>query len=327
MREPWFWRSDSLAALAAAGALQPFSLAYDAAQRLRWAATTPARAAGPVVCIGNATLGGVGKTPFAILVRRILSDAGFEGWFLTRGYGGHLKGPVEVDAAAHEATETGDEALLLARRGPTMLAQDRPKGARAAFEGGADIVIMDDGFQNPTLQKTVSILLVDESDPQGNGRIFPAGPLREPLARAQARADITVAVKRSMDAPPEDAPRADFRAWLAPSGDVAPQRVVAFTGIGAPSKFFTTLARAGFEIAAKVPFADHHVFTAPELAALRRLAKKEKAALVTTEKDHVRLPQEARDDIMTLPVAMQLDDEEGFKTRLLAAIDAGAKAE
>ena len=327
MREPWFWRSDSLTARAATGALAPFSAAYDAAQRLRRAATAPAEPAGPVVCIGNATLGGVGKTPFAILVRRILSDAGLQGWFLTRGYGGRLKGPVAVDPDTLTAEDAGDEALLLARRGPTMLARNRPDGARAAFDGGADAVIMDDGFQNPTLRKTLSILLIDAADPEGNGRIFPAGPLREPVARARARAGLVVAVKRRAEDPENDGLNADFHAWLEPSGDIAPQRVVAFTGIGVPSKFFMMLARCGFELAAKAPFADHHVFTEPELAALRRLARKENATLITTEKDHVRLPQEARKDILTLPVAMRLDDEKGFTSRLLAAIDAGAKAE
>ena len=327
MREPWFWRSDSLTARAVTGALFPLSLAYHAGQRLRWAATRPAKPAGPVICIGNATLGGVGKTPFAILVHRMLSDTGITSWFLTRGYGGHLQGPARVDANRMQAAQTGDEALLLAREGPAMLARNRPDGARAAFEGGADAVIMDDGFQNPTLRKTVSILLIDAADPEGNGRIFPAGPLREPVARARTRADIIVAIKRNADAPASNDLDADFHAWLEPSGDVAPQRVVAFTGIGVPSKFFMTLTRSGFDLAAKVPFADHHPFTAPELAALRRLAKKENATLITTEKDYVRLPQEARDDILTLPVTMRINAEEDFKARLLAAIDAGTKAE
>lgn len=327
MREPWFWRSNSLTARVVTGALFPLSAAYDAGQRLRRAATTPAKPAGPVICVGNATLGGVGKTPFAILIRRMLSDAGLAGWFLTRGYGGRLKGPVKIDPSTMQAAQTGDEALLLAQAGPTMLARNRPDGACAAFEGSADAVIMDDGFQNPTLRKTVSILLIDAADPEGNGCIFPAGPLREAVARARDRADIIVAVKRNADAPNNNSLDADFHAWLEPSGDAAPQRVVAFTGIGVPSKFFMTLALSGFDLAAKVPFADHHTFTAPELAALRRLAKKENATLITTEKDYVRLPQEARNDVLTLPVVMRLDAEETFKERLMAAIDAGTKAE
>ena len=326
MREPWFWRNGAIAAHAVAGALTPLSLLYDAGQRLRSAAATPAVAAGPVVCIGNATLGGVGKTPFAILTHRLLREAGLAPWFLTRGYGGRLRGPARVDPQTHGADDTGDEALLLAQCGPVIVSANRPQGARAAFEGGADAVIMDDGFQNPTLRKTVSILLIDAADPQGNGRVFPAGPLREPLARARRRADLIIAVKRRAEDAVPPSLAADFDAWLAPSGPVAPRRVVAFTGIGTPSKFFTTLEGAGFEIAERVPFADHHVFTAPELAALRRVSEKKNAALITTQKDHARLPQAIRERVLTLPVAMLLSDEDGFKRRLLAAIDADGQA-
>jgi len=320
MREPWFWRSDALAARVAAGALAPLALAYDAGQRLRRAAAAPAEAPGPVICIGNATLGGVGKTPFAILVSRILRQAGRAPWFLTRGYGGRLKGPVRIAPERHGAEDVGDEALLLAQHGPVILSADRPRGARAAFEGGADTVIMDDGYQNPTLRKTLSILLVDAADPAGNGRVFPSGPLREPLARARARADMVVAVKRRADDPAPAGLDADFQARLAPAGDVAPRRVVAFTGIGVPAKFFTTLADAGFELSQQVPFADHHVFSRHEMKALRRAAKENKAALITTEKDYARLPDAMRKEILTLPVAMALNDEAGFRARLLAAI-------
>ncbi len=216
MREPWFWRSDAIAARVAAGALAPLALAYDAGQRLRRAAAAPAEAPGPVICIGNATLGGVGKTPFAILVSRILRQAGRAPWFLTRGYGGRLKGPVRIAPEHHGAEDVGDEALLLAQHGPVILSADRPRGARAAFEGGADTVIMDDGYQNPTLRKTLSILLVDAADPAGNGRVFPSGPLREPLARARARADMVVAVKRRADDPAPAGLDADFQAGSRP---------------------------------------------------------------------------------------------------------------
>lgn len=283
MREPWFWRSSSLAAQAVTAAALPFAAAYDIAQQLRWATTKSATAEKPVVCIGNASLGGVGKTPFALLVHSMLREAKLESWFLTRGYGGRLKGPTEVNAD-QSAYDVGDEALLLVANGPTMLSHHRPKGANAAFNAGADVVIMDDGFQNPTLQKTFSILLVDSNDPQGNGHIFPAGPLREPIARARARSDLVVAVKRRAEDPTNETINADYEAWLEPSELVTPQKVVAFTGIGVPSKFFTTLARAGFELAEKVPFADHHYFSVAELSALRRIAKQENAALITTEK-------------------------------------------
>lgn len=325
MREPWFWRANTLTAQMATAALTPFSIIYDAAQRLHWMTTKPAKPEGPVICIGNATLGGVGKTPFALLTHRLLHDANAEGWFLTRGYGGRLKGPVKVDPATHQAEDIGDEAMLLAAQGPTILSAHRPDGANTAFEAGADTVIMDDGFQNPTLQKKFSILLIDAVDPQGNGRIFPAGPLREPIARARNRADLVVAIKRRAEDRISEQLNVDFEAWLEPSGTVTPQKVIAFTGIGIPSKFFLTLSRAGFDIVHKVPFANHHFFTNAELSALRRIAKKENAALITTEKDYVRLPQDMREEVLTLPVVMKINDENSFKARLLEAIDVSSK--
>ena len=324
MREPWFWRSRSLTASAVAGALSPLALAYDAAQRLRWVITSPQDAGGPVICIGNATLGGVGKTPFAIMVRTLLKNAGTEAWFLTRGYGGSLRGPVAVSADAHNAVDAGDEALLLAQAGNTVISHNRPDGARLAFESGARAVIMDDGYQNPTLKKTLSILLIDGADPHGNGRIFPAGPLREPIDRARARAGIVVAIQRSGDK--RIINDTDFNAWLEPASDVQPQRVVAFTGIGVPSKFFTTLSKAGFDVTQKIPFSDHHYFSEQELAALRRLAGKEKAALITTEKDFMRVPADFRQETLVLPVIMRVDAPEALTKRLLRAIDASNQA-
>ena len=325
MREPWFWRSSSLAARAAAAALSPLALGYDALQRLRWAITPPEDTEGPVICIGNATLGGVGKTPFAILVRQLLKSAGTEAWFLTRGYGGALHGPVVISADTHNAVEAGDEALLLAQAGSTIVSRNRPQGARLAFQNGAQAVIMDDGYQNPTVKKSFSILLIDAFDSTGNGHIFPAGPLREPMTRARARADITVAIQRSGDElQPVD--NADFNAWLEPSPEVRPQTVVAFTGIGVPSKFFMTLSKAGFEVAQKIPFPDHHYFSRQELAALRQLAHQEKTALITTEKDFMRLPPDFREETLVLPVTMNIDAPEAFTERLMSAIDAPGQA-
>ena len=322
MREPWFWRSGSLAARSCAAALSPLSFLYDAGQRTRWALTKPATADVPVICIGNATLGGVGKTPFAMLTQRILKDAGVKAWFLTRGYGGTLSGPVLVSPDHHDADDVGDEALLLAKQGPAVASRNRPKGARMAAGGGAGAIVMDDGFQNPTLRKTLSILLIDDAGERSNGRVFPAGPFREPADRARMRADMVVRICRRKEdaAAPENA---DFAAWLEPEGGPPPQKVVAFTGIGVPSKFFLTLAKAGFEIAHKVPFPDHHRFTPHELKALERLAEKSGAALIATEKDFVRLPTDMRARVLTLPVAMRVNDVEGFSARLLKAVDAG----
>ncbi|PQA87218.1 tetraacyldisaccharide 4'-kinase [Marinicaulis flavus] len=317
MREPWFWRTDTPTARALAALLTPAAWIYQAGHRLRWAMTKPAKASLPVICVGNATLGGAGKTPFAILAAALLREAGVAPVFLTRGYGGALGGPLTVDPAKHTAYSVGDEALLLARHGPVIVSRDRPAGARRAAKTGAQVIIMDDGFQNPSLAKDLSILLIGEEDAQTNGALFPAGPYRESPSRAKARADIVVAVKAG---PSEKPDGADMAAWLEAEGAPAPERVIAFAGIGRPEKFFRTLEEAGFTLARRIAFPDHHPFTEIELEHLMKDAARQKARLICTEKDHVRLPPAFREDILALPVAMQVSDREALKQRLAGLI-------
>ena len=323
--EPWFWRERTLAARAASLALLPAAMVYDGAQRLRAAITRPATAPVPVFCVGNATLGGVGKTPFAIMLARRLKALGHAPHFLTRGYGGALKGPVRVDPDLHSADDVGDEALLLAAEAPVWVARDRPAGANAAASGGAQILIMDDGFQNPSLEKNFSFLLLGARDPFGNARIFPAGPLREPVNRAAARADALVMAvageddeMRNIDGLPDALPR--FRVWLDIDGPASPARVHAFCGIGQPQRFFDLLSRSGFDVAAARAFPDHHAFTEAEMTRLRRDAAKANAALITTAKDFVRLPQDQREDVRVLPVSMRIDDPAALDAMASAAI-------
>lgn len=319
MREPWFWRSDAPTARAMTVLLAPAAALYQAGCRLRVAMTKPAKAALPVICIGNATLGGAGKTPFAILVAALLREAGVETVFLTRGYGGALKGPVMVDPGKHAFEDVGDEALLLARHGPVIVSRDRPAGAALAAKTGAQVIVMDDGFQNPSLAKDLSILLVSDNEAQTNGALFPAGPYRERLNDAKARAGIVVSV---CDEVPDEKTGSDLHAWLEPDNAPAPERVVAFAGIGQPEKFFATLKACGFTLVRRIAFPDHHPFTEIELAVLARTAKRDNARLICTEKDHVRLPQAFREQTLTLPVAMQMNDRTALQRRLLAVIDA-----
>lgn len=317
MKEPWFWRDDGFAARAAAAALTPAALIYDCGQRLRAALSSPAKAAAPVICIGNATLGGVGKTPFALMLQRLLKDNGVTAHFLSRGYGGSLNGPALV-LPQHIAAEVGDEPLLLSAAAPTWIAKNRAAGAMAAAKG-ADVVIMDDGFQNKAIAKDIAILLVAAKDPCGNGRIFPAGPLREPLARAISRADAVVIVG-------EGEPKIDFgarpvfRASSTIETAITPKKLVAFCGIGAPDRFFSSLEAKGFALAAKVAFPDHHVYSPSELQALRKQAANENAQLMTTEKDYVRLAAADREGVETAKLKMTVDDPERLVLSALAAI-------
>lgn len=321
--EPWFWRERTLAARAIVLALAPAALAYDAGQRLRAAATRAEPAPVPVICVGNATLGGVGKTPFALMLAERLAALGAAPHFLTRGYGGRLKGPVRVDPSVHDADAVGDEALLLAAKAPAWVSRDRPAGARAAAAAGAGAVVMDDGLQNPTLEKTCAFLLVGGRDPFGNARVFPAGPLREPPSRAALRADALVIVasaagdEAAFDALPA---KARLRAVIEPDGAIAPGRVLAFCGVGGPERFFSMLEAQGVDVVARRPFPDHHRFSDAEMAQLRREAGRLGARLVATAKDLARLAPEQREGVEAFKIRMRIDDPARLDALLLTAL-------
>ena len=334
MREPAFWWRE---AGFASSLLAPFAAAYGMVAALRLQGRGQ-RADAPVICIGNLTVGGAGKTPTALAVARMLTAAGERPIFLTRGYGGTLAGPLQIDPARHRARKVGDEPLLLARIAPTVLARDRVKGAGMAVAAGASVIVMDDGFQNPSLAKDASVLVVDARRAIGNGRVIPAGPLRAPLAVQLARAHALVVVGRSSrvnglvtDARARNIPV--LQARLQPeTGFIAALgrgRVLAFAGIGDPEKFFATLTDAGIAVAARRSFPDHHRYTRAEAQALCEDADREGLALVTTEKDLARL---AGDDAVAqltahahaLPVTLVLEDEGALKSLLLERL-AGAR--
>ena len=315
--EPWFWRENTRAAAFVGAALTPAAKLYDFMRRLGEELTPVSRAPVPVICIGAATLGGVGKTPFALLCARLLQEEGINLHFLTRGYGGALKGPVRVDPETQTAQDVGDEALLLAAAAPTWVARMRPHGALAAANAGADVIVMDDGYQNPSLEKTLSFLLIDNEDPFGNGRVFPAGPLREPVASARARANAIVHIGRKQPGD-ETLCMPTFNAWLEPEASPTPARAFAFCGIGRPERFFGLLESLGFDLAGRVAFPDHHPYDAATLTRLRAQAKTAGAPLITTAKDKARLGAEG-EDIATFDVVMRCDDEAGLKALLLRA--------
>jgi tetraacyldisaccharide 4'-kinase len=322
MREPAFWWRE---AGLAAGLLAPFAAVYAAVASARLA-QRGARAAVPVVCIGNPTLGGAGKTPLALTLTRLLARAGDKPALLSRGYGGRLRGPLQVDPARHRAADVGDEPLLLARDAPTFVSRDRIAGAQAAVAAGAGIIVMDDGFQNPSLQKTFSVLVVDGRRGIGNGRVVPAGPLRAPLTAQLARADALVVVGTSHAAAGVAGAARDrglpvFYADLAPDAAavaaLAGTRVLAFAGIGDPQKLFATLAAAGIAVAATRSFPDHHCYTPAEARMLCGQAEREALTLVTTEKDLARMQGDAEVAALAarsraLPVTLTLADSEAF---------------
>lgn len=264
----------------------------------------------PVICVGNLTLGGAGKTPTVQAVARLLQKDSVNVHIVMRGYGGSLKGPVQVDVKTHDWRAVGDEALLLARDFPVWVARRRPEGAQAAIAAGADVVLLDDGFQNPTLYKNFSIVVVDGATGFGNDEIFPAGPLRENVEEGLSRADAVVVVEPDQADVRGRVNKVHSRPVFSAMPEITlpdtmPERVVAFAGIGRPEKFKQSLEQAEVEVVEWIDFPDHHPYTEEDITLLRKKASETGLPLVTTEKDYMRLPFYMRDEVM--PVAYRLD--------------------
>ena len=315
MKTPEFWYGGSSRT---AALLTPVGFLYDTAGRLRHALSRPYRAGIPVLCIGNLVAGGTGKTPVALSLGQRLRDRGVDAHFLSRGYGGQLAGPAPVDPLTHTADDVGDEPLLLARAGPAWIARNRVAGAKAMEAAGAPAIIMDDGFQNPTLAKTVSIVVVDGGTGVGNGRLIPAGPLRERPEAGLQRADAVVMVGDDRTGLADrlagtwgyGGPLLRARVVPCPSAAaLAGRPVIAFAGIGHPEKLFRTVAEAGADVIGCHGFPDHHPYDVTDLMPILADAETSGAVVVTTEKDHVRVPVRLRGRITALPVTIAWEDE------------------
>jgi tetraacyldisaccharide 4'-kinase len=299
--------------------LLPAGAAWDVAGRFRRVLARPYRPSVPVVCVGNLVAGGAGKTPVALALATHFSSRGIAVHFVTRGYGGRLRGPVRVDPARHDFTVVGDEALQLAARAPCWVARERAAGVRTAVAAGAKLVLLDDGFQNPSVAKNLSLIVVDASYGFGNGRVIPAGPLRESVGRGLARADAVVLIgaepqPRTPALPQIGSNSPVLHASMQPlAGErFAGKRLLAFAGIGHPGKFFATLRQLGAELVGSRSFPDHHPFRAGELGELRRAAEQVHARLITTAKDIVRVPVTIRSEIEVLEVEIRWADPDAL---------------
>ncbi len=302
MRAPEFWSRRGWCG----HALSPLGWFYGASVAWRALHSKTHRSKAVVICVGNLTAGGTGKTPVAIEIANMLRARGRNPFFLSRGYGGRLHGPILV-GDDNSARDVGDEPLLLHRTAPVIVARDRCAGALLAEAHGADAIIMDDGHQNFRLVKDLSLVVVDGETGFGNGFVLPAGPLREPVSQGLSRADAVIIVGEGR---PElnGFQGAVLRAHLVlQSHDLARKRLVAFAGIGRPEKFFQALEAHGAELAATKRYADHHAYSPSEIARLKSKARSCDALLVTTEKDFVRLTPGQRDGIQALPVRAAFD--------------------
>lgn len=326
----WWYRKQSVLA----SLLAPFGRLYGGAVERRFANVTPYRSRLPVICIGNFTAGGGGKTPTAIAVARLLMAQGERPAFLTRGYGGASRGPTLI-GKDQKANEVGDEPLLLAEIAPTVVSADRVAGAKAIEATDATVIVMDDGFQNPSLHKNLSLIAVDAASGIGNGLIMPAGPLRAPLEAQIGRANALLVIGEgsgtaSLAEAVSRQGKPVLKASIAPNCDprwlgVLP--AIGFAGIARPGKFFATLSANGARLIDTRSFPDHHRYTEREARRLLDDAREKNAMLVTTEKDWARLPDEDGTTLGKLkhrsrpfPIVVKFADEDAVAQLLKAAI-------
>jgi tetraacyldisaccharide 4'-kinase len=320
MQAPDFWQSGKGGASAVV--LSPLGWLYGLATKAKLMMIKAWVSPVPIICVGNLITGGAGKTPVALDLAKRLQAKGRNVHFLSRGYGGHEKGPLRVDPKNHGFARVGDEPLLLAAHAPTWVSHERRAGCLAAAKAGADIIIMDDGFQNPYVAKDFSIIVIDGGYGFGNAKLIPAGPLRETIASGLARAQAVVVIGEDRTGCMDLVSRHGHSPLCARLDtesfpeDISGKPVVAFTGIGRPDKFFETVSGLGCIIEAQISFADHHPFSRADIKHLHDTANKANARLLSTEKDAQRLPPSFLDEVTIISVTLEWQNEKVIDTLL-----------
>lgn len=310
METPKYWKDKNIYSYL----LSPLGWLYQCATLLNMTLKQPQKVDKTVICIGNLTAGGTGKTPVSISIAKILTDMKRKPFFISRGYGGKLHN-VLVDKNKHSPQEVGDEPLLLAQSAPVIVNPNRYEGAKLAIENGADIIVMDDGFQNPTLKKDLSFLVFDGEFGYGNGMCIPAGPLRESLSSGLKRAQAIIIIgedKHNLASKFNHLPI--FKANIVPKFNKEEKKpIIAFAGIGRPEKFYTSLRLCGFKIYQTIDFPDHHQYSKEELLSLIKKAEQNQCVLYTTSKDFVKIPSDLRKYFNVLEIEIKWENETALK--------------
>lgn len=331
MRAPEFWnvKEGRESAPFLRTLLSPLGWIYARATAKRLRETEVYNPGIPVISVGNASVGGTGKTPVTAYLLESLTRMGMRAAVVTRGYGGTEKGPMVV-TKKHTAAQMGDEPLLLARHGMVWVSASRGDGGKAAAAQGAQVIILDDGHQNPSLQKSLSLLVVDAQIGFGNERVFPAGPLREPYTVALERTDAVILMKPTEDYQVDEDLLEQLKGHLVIPARLVPAhappkgKLYAFAGIGRPNKFFDALLHAGAELVESMPFANHYAYKDTDMKDLMELSGEYGAQLITTEKDYVRVPLEYKKHIHAWPVSVMFEDELNLR-RILHPVLTAAK--
>lgn len=304
---------------------QPLAWTYALAHhtKSKWSQGYKARI--PVICVGNFTVGGSGKTPtVTALVRLLKQDQKKAIHILTRGYGGVIKTATQANLTQHHYQDVGDEALLLAQQAPTWVGGNRGCSAQAAEKSGAEILLMDDGAQNPSLHKDLCFMVIDGQNGLGNGCTLPAGPLREKLNVGLARTDAVILVGKDQHNLSRTLDRPIINAHIQPHPEsiqnIKGKQLIAFAGIGLPEKFFATLEKYGGETLEKVPFPDHHPYRVEDLKPLVEKAKAQKALLVTTEKDFMRVPSMLQPSVTPFKIHLAFENPDDVLCHLSSVI-------
>ncbi|WP_417428069.1 tetraacyldisaccharide 4'-kinase [Kiloniella sp.] len=327
MRTPEFWNHRGLISTL----LLPLSGFYYLGSILRQKLASPTKVDVPVICIGNLTAGGSGKTPITLSLANTLQQMGKNPHIVSSGYGGSQEGPLRVLPSQHSAREVGDEPLMMAlansQTTPVWVSKKRIDGARAAIKEGANVILLDDGFQNPALQKDLSIIVVDNKIGFSNNRLIPSGPLRENITDGLKRADAIFIIKQPDETiNPELADIFDGKdvsnVTITPAdktiqATLKQKNIFAFAGIGYPQKFYSTLKDYSAKICGTKDFPDHHQYTESDLKQIMSLARGSDAdAIFTTEKDFVKIPETYKDKISCLPIHAVWDNPQFINSLL-----------